>query len=136
MEGLEDLGITEEELAVDDLRDQGADLSARRRVAHLLYFPARMLADPAAEELRRLGFAVEISLDDETHEWVVTGTHELVVTVPELTRFRERMTALAGLHGGEYAGYDIEVHEVPREDDVPQWLRDADARWKDEPESD
>ena len=61
---MEDFEFSEEELAVDELRDAGADLSARRRVDHYLYFPTRMLADPAVEELRRPGFAAEVELEE------------------------------------------------------------------------
>ena len=118
---MEDLEFSEEELAVDELREAGADLSARRRVDHYLYFPTRMLADPAVEELRRLGFGAEVDLDEESHDWLVLATHEIVVSVPELARLRERLEALAAAHGGEYDGWNIAVHEQREDEDEEDW---------------
>ena len=124
---LEDLGWSEEELAVDELREAGADLSQRRRVDHYLYFPTRMQADGAFEDVRRLRmFEAAIDLDREREEWLVIAAHVVVVTVPELSRLRERFEALAARYGGEYDGWNIAVDtgpeaEKPREED--DWRR-------------
>ncbi len=124
----EELDISAEELAVDELREQGADLSERRRVDHYLYFPTRMHADAAAAEVRRLEFEPTIELDDESGDWLVLATHRTVVSVAELARLRARFEALAAVHGGEYDGWNIAVdtEERPVEDD-DDWSFDPDA---------
>ncbi len=122
----EDLDISAEELAVDELREQGADLSERRRVDHYLYFPTRMHADAAAAEVRRLGFEPATDLDEESDDWLVLATHHTVVSVAELSRLRERFEALAAVHGGEYDGWNIAVDTAPRgrNDDDESWTFD------------
>ena len=116
---MDDVEFTPEELAVDELRSTGADMSARRRVDHYLYLPTRMQADSVAEEARRLGFEAAIDLDEQTHDWLVLATHEIVVSVHELTRLRERFEALTAVYGGEYAGSDIVPDHV--DEDEEDW---------------
>ena len=126
----DDVEISEEELAVDELRAQGADLSERRRVDHYLYFPTRIHADAAAEEARRLGLELTptVELDEESGDWLVLATHEIVVDVPELARLRARFEAFASAHGGEYDGWNIAVDTrgSERKDD-DDWSFDPDA---------
>jgi regulator of RNase E activity RraB len=127
---LEDYGWTEEELAVDELREAGADLSERRRVDHYLYFPTKMHADAAYEDVRRLGFEAAVELDRETEDWLVLAAHQIVVSVPELARLRERFEALSATHGGEYDGWNIAV------DTGPEAERPPDDDWRFDPSKD
>jgi hypothetical protein len=134
---LRELGLTAEEVAVDELRDAGADLSERRRVDHHLYFPTKLHADAALEDVRRLRFEGAIDFDRESEDWLVIAAHQTVVSVPELARLRERFEALSARHGGEYDGWNIAVDtgpeaEAPPEDD---WRFDPAKDYLDEAES-
>jgi regulator of RNase E activity RraB len=111
MEDDDDFVITEEELVIDQLLQAGADLAQPRRAEHYLLFPSKLHADPAAEEVRRLGFNASVELDDVTHEWLVRASHQVVVSERELTSLHERLESLARVHGGTWDGWDFHVHE-------------------------
>jgi regulator of RNase E activity RraB len=135
---LKELGMTAQELAVDELREAGADLSERRRIDHHLYFPTKIQADSALEDARRLGFEAAVDFDRESEDWLVIAAHQTVVTVPELTQLRERFEALCARHGGEYDGWNIAVDTEP-EDEQQQpdddWRFDPSKDYLDEAES-
>jgi hypothetical protein len=132
MEDDDDFVITEEELVIDQLLQAGADLTQPRRAEHFLLFPSRLQADPAAEEVRRLGFSASVELDDVTHEWLVRASHQVVVSERELTSLHERLESLARVHGGTWDGWDFHVHENEGDDSDLLDLKSLEKELKDE----
>jgi Regulator of ribonuclease activity B len=127
----DDFVITEEELVIDQLLQAGADLEQPRRAEHYLLFPSRLQADPAAEEVRRLGLGARVELDDVTHEWLVTASHQIVVSERELARLHERLEALANVHGGTWDGWDFHVHENEEDESDVLDLKSLEKELKD-----
>ena len=117
MEDDDDFVLTEEDLVIDQLLQAGAVLEQPRRAEHFLLFPSRLQADPAADEVRRLGFEATVELDDVTHEWLVTAAHHVIVSERELRGLHERLEALANVHGGTWDGWNFHVHENEDDED-------------------
>jgi rhodanese-related sulfurtransferase len=97
---------------LDALRSNGADLSKPTETLFYLYLPTEADADIVAAALRNDGFDADVAPPSDGYTmWLCRATTEMVPDLDAIHRLRDRFTALAGAHGGEYDGWEAAVTE-------------------------
>jgi hypothetical protein len=95
---------------LDALRMNGADLSKPTETLFYLYLPTEVEADTVAAALRNDGFEAEVSPPADGYTmWLCRATIEMVPELGAIHQLRDRFTALAAAHGGEYDGWEAAV---------------------------
>jgi hypothetical protein len=103
----------QDEQAIAEFAEAGADMDAPHAIDHYLYVPDRGLAAKVAEELKRYGFSVEQRPAALGTNWLVLASHKQLLTQPYLTLTRRFMEALIAEFGsGEYDGWEAEVRPL------------------------
>ena len=90
---------------IDQLRDQGADLSKPRHVLAYIYFATKPDAQRATAELASGGFRGSLG-SNEAKEWLTTVELEMVVSAESIADLSTRLQAIADRYGGEYDGWE------------------------------
>ena len=80
-------------------------------VRHYLYFPTEDSAGRVAVALRHGGFSIEERLGADEVNWLVLARHEIVPSEELIAATRQVMESLAARNGGEYDGWEAEVHK-------------------------
>ncbi len=89
------------DLPEDDERDCSPTIS------HYLHFPSEMAAGRVVEQVKRDGYAGEISKSDS--DWLVVVIYGGHATIEELANMEAQMESIALSHGGVYDGFDRTV---------------------------
>jgi regulator of RNase E activity RraB len=97
----------QDRLALDQLREAGADLAKPRLVEHFLVFDDRAGAEAAGRGASSEGYAVSEVAEVE-RAWWLTLTARQVLTVETLADARAELDAIAEEHGGAYDGWGTE----------------------------
>lgn len=94
---------------LEKLAAVGADVGAPTEVNVYLYFPSQDAASRAAEQVRELGFEVQVaaSLDDQ---WACVGTCCMAPELDAIRTLATRLEEVARAHGGEHDGWEAAVH--------------------------
>ena len=100
----------QDEQAIAELAQTGADMDAPHAIDHYLYMPDRESAAKVAEELKQHGFRVEQRPGAEGTNWLVLASHKQLLTEPFLRSTRRFMEALIAKFGsGDYDGWEADV---------------------------
>ena len=103
----------QDEQAIKEFAQAGADIDAPHAIDHYLYVPDRELAAKVAEELKQHGFSVEQRPGALRTNWLVLASHKQLLTQPYLASTRRFMEALIARFGpGEYDGWEAEVRPL------------------------
>ncbi len=102
------MSVERDKAVIDRLIELGADLSEPRDVEHFLVFNEEQAAQAAAAELGDYDTSV-VSRDDEAEPWGVAAVKRLVVSMESIADERQRLSAVAQRHGGEYDGWGTEA---------------------------
>jgi hypothetical protein len=92
----------DEDAATEDLPDDSAS-SPKEGTQHYFYFPGAEQARHAVEELVRMGMTAISRPSADESRWLVLATD---TAHREHDGLRDRMERLAGLHDGEYDGWE------------------------------
>jgi hypothetical protein len=87
-----------------------SDGDAPHTILHYLYVPSSEIATSISEELRRRGFRTEERIGADGANWLVLARHEAVLSEPLMASTRRSMEALIAMSGGEYDGWEVDVH--------------------------
>jgi hypothetical protein len=93
-------------LALDALRDSGADLGQAREIRHYLYFESEHAGREAAHHVAAAERAVEVRPSADGRAWLVLVTHEAIADAERMAALREELEAAAASHDGEYDGWE------------------------------
>jgi len=109
MDGYDQLG-PEDQMVVQSLLDNGADLASPRSVWHYLYCPDEATATVAARRLSDLGWTTEHHFLDGQTTWSVVSQRSAYVLTPEaLAADLAAFQALASDLGCEYDGWEASI---------------------------
>jgi regulator of RNase E activity RraB len=92
-------------LVIQQLQEQGADLTKPLAVDHFLYFPTGADAEALADKLNQSGYSAHHGKAAQGDQWVVKAGKATVVTLESITAARSALTDLAAAHHGEYDGW-------------------------------
>ena len=98
-------------LVIEQLQNNGADLSKPRDVRHYLYLPTSNAQEQMAVELRRLGFEVEAQMaanvdQNPPNPFLVLASKDAVVNAESINELRRIFETLAAEYEGEYDGWE------------------------------
>lgn len=94
---------------LDELAHAGSDLSREHTIEFYLYVPEEDDAQSIATDLRHEGMTVEVTRAADNSSWLCLIQRKMIPDMAGLRGFRERFTALAAAHNGEYDGWGTEV---------------------------
>lgn len=94
---------------LDELAHAGSDLTREHNIEFYLYVPQESDAQDIAAQLRAEGLAVEITRASDDSSWLCLVQRRMIPDMAGLRSCRERFTALAEHHDGEYDGWGTEV---------------------------
>jgi cytochrome bd-type quinol oxidase subunit 1 len=95
---------------LDQLRNEGVDLSKPTRITHYVYLPTAGEADVAGAELKSDGYEVRTTNAPPARtdqKWLLAATHSAVPTMDYFRESRNSFTNLAIEHNGDYIGWSI-----------------------------
>jgi hypothetical protein len=93
-------------LVIEQLRQQGADLSRPRNIKHYLYFPIQSSASQAAQAVQALGFSSEVREGADHKNWLALAKGSTLVNQETVAKMRSQFTELASILKGEYDGWE------------------------------
>jgi regulator of ribonuclease activity B len=102
----------QDEQAIAELAQAGADMDAPHAIDHYLYIPDRELAAKVAEELKQHGFRVEQRPGAAGTNWLVLASHTQLLTEPFLRSTRRLMEVIAKFGFGDYDGWEADVRPL------------------------
>jgi Regulator of ribonuclease activity B len=91
---------------VEQLRQQGADLSRPRNIKHYLYFPSQSVANQAAQAFQVMGFSSEVREGADHKSWLALAKGATLVNQETVAKMRSQFTELASILSGEYDGWE------------------------------
>lgn len=103
------------EAAEREKKQVAGDESLDRGMQHFLYFPRKMDAEGAGEQLRNRGFSVEVRPSTDGKEWLALATKASPKTAEEMDERRDEMEALAAQFGGDYDGWEAPIDSLGSE---------------------
>jgi hypothetical protein len=101
--------VAEDEDALNELRSV-SKIETRHLVEHYLYFPSEAAARKVAAILRDRGFEVEVRLGADDVNWLALARSRVVPTDEVIAELRRTFEEIANENGGEYDGWEAEVH--------------------------
>lgn len=87
------------------MHENGADFSKKHGMEFFLYFPDENSAIFAANQIKQLGFEVEISKNDSDSSWLCSATKMINPGYYALTRLRKIFEQIAAQLNGNYDGW-------------------------------
>jgi hypothetical protein len=96
-------------LALEQLRQSGADPSVPHQTRHFIYVPGVKAAQQLARLLKNPRRQVEIDTSARTGYWLVVVTKSMVVTPEAMATLRAEFEAAAKPLGGEYDRWQVDV---------------------------
>ena len=96
-------------LALEQLRQSGADPSVPHQTRHFIYVPGVKAAQQLARLLKNPRRQVEIDTSARTGYWLVVVTKSMVVTPEAMAALRAEFEAAARPLGGEYDRWQVDV---------------------------
>jgi Protein of unknown function (DUF1260). len=96
-------------LAVEQLREAGADPSMPHETRHFLYMPGVKAAQQVSRSLERPDRRIEIETSARKGYWLVAVIQSIVVTPEAIAALRDEFEAAAELCGGEYDYWQVDV---------------------------
>src|SRR5262245_39080067 len=94
---------------LDELAHAGSDLTREHNIEFYLYVPQPTDAQDIATELRAESTTVEVTKADDDASWLCLIQRRMIPDMAGLRGLRERFSALAANHDGEYDGWGTEV---------------------------
>jgi len=105
-----------EEFHLRDLSDARKQQTDAARISelmkHYLYFPSRLNAEGAGEQLRTRGFSVQIRKGSGGEDWLTLATKVSPHTAEQMHELRDEMESLAEQFGGEYDGWEAAIDSL------------------------
>jgi regulator of RNase E activity RraB len=96
---------------LDQLAHAGSDLTREHNIEFFLYLPDEESAQAVARQLQEEGVLVEVSRAADGADWLCLVKQRMIPDMAGLRGFRERLTAVAQAHNGEYDGWGTEVED-------------------------
>ncbi|MDJ0908039.1 MAG: ribonuclease E inhibitor RraB [Woeseiaceae bacterium] len=96
---------------IEQLRQEGSDLSKPHPIEFFLYFQSEAAAVSACTTLEGDGFTVSPQSSAATDDYLCTATKEVVPVLEEMHRLRAELESLASGLGGEYDGWGTPIVE-------------------------
>ena len=91
---------------IEQLRENGADLSKARHVKAYLFFRTKRDADGATADLASQGFQGSLGSNEAADSWLATVELEMVVSSQSIAELSARLHAIADRHDGDYDGWE------------------------------
>ncbi len=97
-----------DEQVLDRLKTKGVDLTKPHSVEFFLYFGEQKDAGKAADQIKALGFQIEIRPPGgSASNWLCYSTKTVVPELATLREIRRQLEPIAAAQGGLYDGWSI-----------------------------
>ena len=104
------MSATFQEEVLQQLRENGSDLSNTHDFEFYLYLPTRKLATKAADNIRQSGFsAADVSRSASSDAWLCAAKKTLVPEKADLADHARFFEQIATALGGEFDGWEAEI---------------------------
>jgi hypothetical protein len=98
---------------LEQLRENGSDITKPHHFEFYLYVPTRPNADKAAEKIRMSGFSsAAVSRATSGGGWLCLASKTIVPKQADLAQYARFMEQVATALGGEFDGWEAEIVEV------------------------
>ena len=105
-----------EQLQLQDIAEAEKRMPPEKRgsqpMKYYLYFPKKLSAEEAGEELRNRGFSVQVCKGTSEKGWLTLATKAPPKTGEKLDKLRDEMETLAIQFGGEYDGWEATIDSL------------------------
>lgn len=93
---------------LDRLKAQGVDLTKPQTIDFFLFFGSQPDATKAADQIRPMGFTIEIrSPRGSAPDWVCHASKTMIPEAPALRTLRQKFETIASAQSGGYDGWSI-----------------------------
>jgi len=87
------------------MKEKGVDFSKEHGIEFFLYFHDKKSAHIAKKHIKKLGFEVDISKNENHSDWLCLATAKMIPGYLTLNRFRKTFEQLAEQLNGDYDGW-------------------------------
>ena len=95
-----------DEAMLQQLKEQGLDLSKPQTIQFFIAFPSQFTADKAAIRIKKSGFRVTI-ITSKRLDWVCRATKKMVPELSAIRNFQTEFGPLINTYSGKYHGWKI-----------------------------